>query len=225
MNQVTMRKMCGIGILGGLLFAIGDWLIYLLPNYRNQSQIYDDWIQMNNFRLAFSVYLGCIGALLLLFGFYSWYLAIRENATMLQKMCMSIIAFGIMLTPIGHFVIACIKPIAYKVAIQSGSEKELAMNIMENWNYYTGPIRLFEMAVVILVQSIVMIVSILKRQINCSKWMVICNPLAFILLSIPVSILLNGTGFEGLAEAFESIGEGFIYLPVYFHWKKHARIK
>lgn len=53
--------------------------------------------------------------------------------------------------------------------------------------------------------------------------MVICNPLVFILLSIPVSILLNGTGLEGLAEAFESLGEGFIYLPVYFHWRNQAQ--
>lgn len=225
MNQIIMKKLCIIGILGGLLFGIGDWLVSLLPNYRNESQIYDDWIQMNDLRPALAVYLGCIGALLLIFGFYSWYLAIREKATKLQKICMGIIAFGIIQTPIVHFVIACLKPIAYKVAIQSGAEKEIAIKIMENWNYFTGPIRLFGIVVITLVPSIVMIVFILKEQINCSKWMVICNPLVFTLLSIPVSILLNGTGFEGLAEAFESLGEGFIYLPVYFHWKKQDGIK
>lgn len=220
MNQITMKKLCMIGMLGGLLFGIGDWLVYLIPNCHNESQIYDDWIQMNDLRPAFAVYAGCIGAVLLFVGFYSWYLAIREKATKLQKICMGIIAVGIMQTPMCHFAIACLKPIAYKVAFQSGAEKELAIRIMENWNYFTRPIRLFVITAVILVQSIVMIVFILKKQINCPKWMVICNPLVFIFLSIPVSILLNGTGFEGLAEAFESLGEGFIYLPVYFHWKK-----
>lgn len=222
MNTMKMKKKAIIGLIGGLLFAIGDLLVYLLPNCHNQSAIYSDWTRMSGLRPAFSTYLGCIGAGLLLVGFYSWYVAIKENGTNKLKYLMMSIAFGIILTPIGHFVIACITPMAYKGAIHAGASSDMAMEIIAYWSGYTEPIKLFVMIFVILVQSVTMVVLILKRKINCPRWMVILNPLGLIIISIPLSILLNGTGLEGAVESFESLGEGLIYLPVYCHWKNYT---
>lgn len=220
MNTVKMKRNAIIGLIGGLLFGIGDLLVSLLPHYWDQSKIAEDWVQMSDLRPASAMYLGCIGAVLILVGFYSWYAAVKENGTNRLKCLMGSIAIGIMMTPIGHFIILCIAPMAYKGAIQAGASTEMATKIVDYWGTYTGPVRVYVMFFVILVQSVTMIGLILKRKINCPKWMVLCNPLGLTLLSIPFSILLSGTGLEGIVESFESIGEGLIYLPVYYHWKK-----
>lgn len=49
-----MKRFALIGFLGGLQFAIGDVLTSLLPNYQNGSLIYEDWANMNIWRLAMS---------------------------------------------------------------------------------------------------------------------------------------------------------------------------
>ena len=133
-----------------------------------------------------------------------------------------VIALGITLTPIGHFVIAGISSMIYKGVIQAGASSKVALDVVAYMSSYTSPIKILVAFLIIFVQSVVMIFLIIKQKIKCPKWMIILNPLVFTFLSIPVSILLNGTGFEGIAEAFESLGEGFMYLPVWVHWKNYS---
>lgn len=220
MNTLKMKKMALIGLLGGLLFGVGDILVYLLPNCRNQNGIYEDWINMSDLRPAFTLYLGCIGAGLLLIGFYSWYQAIKENASIRLKGLMMVLVFGIMLTPMGHFLIACITPMIYKGAIQAGASSEMAMEIATYLAYYTEPVKAAVILIVIMVQSVTMVGMIVKKKILCPRWMVLLNPLGLTIISIPLSIMLSGTGLEGIMESFESLGEGLLYLPIYYHWKK-----
>lgn len=220
MDEMKMKRKAIIGFIGGVLFAIGDLLVYILPNVHNQSRIYDDWISMSDLRPAFATYFGCIGAGLLLIGFCSWYAAIKENATIRLKYLMMSIVFGILLTPIGHFVIACMTPMIYKGAVQAGVSSEQAMETVAYLTTYTEPIKGLVMFFIILVQSVTMIALIVKRKIHCPRWMVIFNPMVFSILSIPLSILLNGTGLEGITGSLESLGEGFLYVPVYYHWKQ-----
>lgn len=221
MNEVKMKKRALIGFVGGLLFAIGDILVYLLPNCHNQELIFSDWLKMSGLRPAICMCLGCIGGVFLLVGFSSWYTALKQSGLGKYKYLMMLILFGIVITPIGHFVIACMGPMAYKGAVLAGASHEMAVKIMANWTTYTDIIKIAVMSIIILVQSVVMIIFIIKRKINCPKWMVILNPLIFTILSAPVSILLDGTGIEGIAESFESLGEGLMYIAVYYHWKNN----
>lgn len=108
---------------------------------------------------------------------------------------------------------------SYKIALLSGASHELATVISSSWNLYITPLKLFIMIVVILIQSFLMIILILSKKIKCPKWMILLNPIGLILLSIPIAILLNGTKYLGLTEAFESLGEASIYIAVYYHWK------
>lgn len=214
------KSMAVMGMLGGLLFAIGDLLVYLVPGYHSGASIYSDWQNMSMWRFAVCTYLGCIGGVLLLAGFYSLYCIVKDSCKGKGKTAMLIIASGIVLTPIGHFVIACITPMTYKAAISAGLGAEAALALSGFWAPYIGPVKIYVMAVVILLQSAFMAYLIGSGKMDCPKWMIILNPVGLILVSIPVSVLLSGTGMEGAAEAFESLGEGAMYLAVYSHWKR-----
>ncbi|BBB47901.1 hypothetical protein Pelsub_P1129 [Pelolinea submarina] len=209
-----------IGLLGGLLFAVGDLFVYLLPNSHYESNIYTDWANMNMWRFGVSLYLGCFGTILLLIGFYSFYNIVKQVCSNLVKLFCLILAIGVVLTSIGHFFIACIVPMTYKGAIYAGASADLAKSISMCWEPYIDPLNIFVMVVVILLQSIMLIGLIVKGKLNCPKWMIVLNPVGLIVLSIPVTILLNDTGLEGISDAFESLGESLMYLAVFWHWKR-----
>ena len=213
-----MKKCALVGFLGGLLFTIGDLLVYLLPHYLSTGY-YQDVANMNMWRLAISTYLGCIGSGFLLIGFYSLYNITKKNCSKLTNRLMLLIVLGIILTPIGHFIIACIKPMTFKIALECGTSIDTAKDIALNWVTYTNPIKFIGMTIIIIFQSVMMVVLILKKKINCPKWMVVLNPLGLtLILSVPLLLLLEGTAFVGIAECFESLGEGAMYLAVYWHY-------
>jgi hypothetical protein len=220
MELKRMKKLALIGIVGGLLFAIGDLFSYLLPNCNNEIKIYTDWANMSMWRLACSLYLGCLGTVLLLIGFYSLYNIVKSSCSRFAKYMYGLILSGIALTSIGHFFIACIMPMTFKGAIQAGASIEMAKSLSMCWENYINPLKIFVVIVVVLLQSIMMVTLIAKGKIQCPKWMMVLNPIVLSIISIPISILLNGTGFEGIADSFESLGEAFMYVAVYWHWKR-----
>ena len=111
----------------------------------------------------------------------------------LLKVTFPLIAFGIILTAICHFFIACVTPMTYKLALLSGATPELANRFASSWTVYITPLKLFIMIVIILIQSIFMMTLIIKQKIKCPKWMVLLNPLVLTIL----------------------------YIPVYYHWNHH----
>lgn len=198
MDIKRMKNIALFGLLGGILVAIGDLLVYMLPNVHNINGIYADWEKMSMWRPTASLYLGCLGSVLLLIGFFSLYGIVKEKCSHFIEYFCKFVAVGIALTSIGHFLIACIVPMTYKGAISAGASTEMAQIISTFWENYISPLKIFIMLVVILLQSIFMIILIIKGRIDCPKWMVILNPIGLIIISVPISILLNGTGFEHL---------------------------
>lgn len=225
MENKKMKLLALCGILGGIFVAIGDLLVYMLPNVHNAKGIYDDWAKMSMLRPTLSFYLGCASCIFLLMGFISFYTIIKKEGSKLAIMISRILACGVALTSIGHFLIACIVPMTYKGALVAGASAKMAQDISTFWEPYISPMKLLIMILVIVLQSFFVIVMILKGKINCPKWMIIFNPIVLILISIPISIVLDGTGYEGLVECFESLGEGFMYIAVYWHWKKQGKIQ
>lgn len=67
MDIKKMKLLTILGFIGGLLFAIGDWCIYFLPGYHDQNTIYGTWESMQMWRVVATLYLGCIGSVLLVF--------------------------------------------------------------------------------------------------------------------------------------------------------------
>ena len=51
MESKKMKRFAIAGLLGGLQFAIGDSLVYLLPNVHN-SAICEDWASINILRIV-----------------------------------------------------------------------------------------------------------------------------------------------------------------------------
>lgn len=223
MDIKKMKLLTILGFIGGLLFAIGDWCIYFLPGYHDQNTIYGTWESMQMWRVVATLYLGCIGSVLLVFAFQSVYQIVKQNCSVCIRGLATLVLAGICLTSIGHFIIAGIMPMTYKLGIAAGASQEMAGAIAKSWSTYIGILKIFIMVVVILLQSILMITLIVRGVLKCPKWMVVCNPLVMTILYIPVVILLSGTGFEGIAEAFESLGEGLVYVAVYAHLKRTSQ--
>ncbi len=225
---VETRKMKGmalLGFIGGLLFAIGDCLVYMTPNIKNANGIFTDWEQMGMWRFSASVYLGCFGSILLIIGFHSLYKVVQVNCSVFIKGISQIIAAGIMLTAVGHFLIACIVPMTYKSAIMAGMTTDAAQKIMMVWEESFVVLEVLIATIVIILQSLFMIAMILRGQLECPKWMVILNPIFLIIISIPLSILFQDTVFAGVTDGFESLGEGALYIAVFWHWKKTALLE
>lgn len=79
--------------------------------------------------LAIMGILGCLGGVLLLMGFYCLYKTIADNLSKIEKGWLLFIGSGIAMTPVGHFVIACICPMTYKAALNLGLSDELSRTL------------------------------------------------------------------------------------------------
>lgn len=223
MKVKQLKIMALLGLVGGLCVGLGDLLVYSLPNVHNLDGVYADWAAMGMWRLTLSLYLGCLGSVFLMAGFISLYTIIQRQGKTVNRGIGLVVGSGVVLTGIGHFLIACIAPMTYKGALMAGASPELAQGIAGFWESEIGPLKGYIMAVVILLQSVWVMVLILRGGLDCPKWMAVLTPLGLTLLSIPVSILLTGTGLEGLAESFESLGEGLMCLAVYCHWNRWGK--
>ena len=73
------RNMAYMGIAGPFLFGVGDWLIYLYPGLVFGKDIQPLWIEMPIYRFIGSAWCGFIGGIIMMFGAYSAYRAIRNE--------------------------------------------------------------------------------------------------------------------------------------------------
>ena len=117
------RNMAYMGIVGAVLFAIGDWLIYLYPGLALQNDIQPLWAEMPAWRFVCSTWCGIIGGMVLMFGAYSAYKAISselgENIG-----CVSALGIpGAVLAGFAHFVLGSLLPLTYKNALEAGGPR------------------------------------------------------------------------------------------------------
>ena len=73
------RNMAYMGIVGAVLFAVGDWLIYLYPGLALENDIQPLWAEMSAVRFVGSAWCGIIGGVVMMFGAFSAYTAIRNE--------------------------------------------------------------------------------------------------------------------------------------------------
>ena len=73
------RNMAYMGIVGAVLFAVGDWLIYLYPGLTLENDIQPLWAEMQAVRFVGSAWCGIIGGVVMMFGAFSAYTAIRNE--------------------------------------------------------------------------------------------------------------------------------------------------
>ena len=74
----TMETYALMGFIGGILFVIGDCLLYCYKGYRDLG-IDPKWIEVGEWRFVLSAWLGFVGMALMLPAFYSYYKMIEET--------------------------------------------------------------------------------------------------------------------------------------------------
>ena len=130
------RNMAYMGIVGALFFAIGVWLIYLYPGLELQNDIQPLWAEMSAWRFVASTWCGLIGGIVMMFGAYSAYKAIRTELG--EKVGrVSILGIpGAVLAGFAHFVPGSLLPLTYKNALEAGASAEQTAQICLRWSSY-----------------------------------------------------------------------------------------
>ena len=73
------RNMAYMGIVGAVLFGVGDWLIYLYPGLKLENNIQPLWAEMPAYRFMGSAWCGLIGGIVMILGAFSAYAAIHNE--------------------------------------------------------------------------------------------------------------------------------------------------
>lgn len=120
------RNMACMGIIGAALFGVGDWLIYLYPGLALENDIQPLWAEMPAWRFAGSAWCGIIGGIVMMYGAYSAYVAIRSELGHRIGKVSSLGIAGAVLAGFAHFVLGSLLPLTYKNALAEGASAEQA---------------------------------------------------------------------------------------------------
>lgn len=174
-----------LGLLGGILCAIGD-LLFDLKGKGNKKlgtsgNIDSNWEHMGYWRFGASILTAFIGDVLLGFGFLSLVNQIQPaNAGLAAGLgvCGYVSVVG------GFFVhsVLCIQPIIYK-RIMEENRFALADAVLEK--YYKAVIPPFAIGYLfIFAATICVIIAILAGCLAVPKWFVLLNPIVFLLVGM-----------------------------------------
>ena len=133
------RNMACMGIAGAALFGVGDWLIYLYPGLTLESDIQPLWAQMPAVRFVGSAWCGILGGVVMMFGAFSAYTAIRKELGKRAGMVSALGIAGAVMAAFAHFALGSLLPLTYKNALAEGASAEQAARMCMRWtSYITG---------------------------------------------------------------------------------------
>ncbi len=120
------RTMACMGIVGAVLFGVGDWLIYLYPGLALQNDIQPLWAEMPAWRFVGSAWCGIIGGMIMMYGAYSAYVAISNELGHKIGKISSLGIAGAVMAGFVHFALGTLLPLTYKSALAEGASVEQA---------------------------------------------------------------------------------------------------
>ena len=130
------RNMACMGIVGAALFGVGDWLIYLYPGLELENDIQSLWTEMPAWRFTGSAWCGIIGGIVMMYGAYSAYVAIRNELRRKIGIISSLGIAGAVLAGFAHFVLGVLLPLTYKNALAESVSAEQAGRMCMRWSSY-----------------------------------------------------------------------------------------
>lgn len=214
-----MKKMSLLGLLGGILYQIGDYFLFLHPDYRDGMAIQSCWADMPMWRFSGSMWCALFGSVFLICGFFSLYQLVKSTCGKVWQGLTLCSLPGIMGVIYAHFIFGSLQPMVYKAMLAAGfgDEQFLAVNdILMSANMV--PI-IFIIASFYL-QLIVIIYGIVSRKFNLSKQSI--TVLIFVVLALCFLFIVSlyiPSPFAGIAGGLESLFEGILYLVPYFYWR------
>lgn len=216
------RDMAYMGIIGAFLFALGDWLIYLYPGLELEKDIQPLWAEMPAWRFVGSTWCGMIGGIVMMFGAYSAYKAIRDELGG-KAGCVAVFGIpGAVLAAFVHFVLGSLLPLTYKNVLEAGASSEQASKICLRWSeYMTLPDVLM---IILLYLPLMMILYMTVRgRYGIPRRILLINAV-FIILMIILQLTLWQWKWVGVLGAGESLFEGCIYINLVIYWKERIKL-
>lgn len=224
MNIKLMKKMSLLGLLGGILYQISDYFLFLHPDYRDGLVIQNSWIDMPMWRFSGSMWCALIGSVFLICGFFSLYQLVRKTCGKVWK-CLTLCSLpGVAGVIYAHFVFGSLQPMVYKAMTSSGLNNEQFLEVNDILMSANLALIIFILASFYL-QLIVIIYGIVSRKFELSKQSIIA--LVLIVLVLCFLLVLSfylPSPFAGIASGFESLFEGILYLVPYFYWKNRKSL-
>ncbi len=197
-----------LGIIGGILTAIGDILFDLKGSDNEEigdlKMINSNWSKMPTWKFTSSILLATVGVPLYILGGISLsnqILASDELLSNILQIC--IITGGIG----GYFIhtLVCIIPVIYKHLIDKVEFEVINSLVNKIWDVVKIPFILLYV-VLVLFTSIIVIISICKNYLNVPNWFVILNPLVFQIIGVILRIINPKLFYEIPSVVMGSLG-------------------
>ena len=219
-----MKRFAMMGFLGAILFMIGDCLIFVFHGRNPELNVDPIYAQMSVWRFQASAFLGWLGTVGMLFGFYSFYHAVRELCVRwLQKITMLSLG-GVVGLSLAHFDLGVLQPYIYKSVLEAGGDNAIAAKAADlagGWTIVLDGLIIF----LFYIQFLIQIYLIVSKKAGLSKWYLLLGPIGAVLIGILWKTIFDGYAIAGSWGSCESLGEGLIYLTIYFYWKKKSFLK
>lgn len=217
LNNRKMKSYAMLGVLGGVLFMIGDCLIYCYKGFENAG-IDPLWSRVGEWRFILSTWLGFVGMALLLPAFLSFYAMVVTTCGKKMRVLASLALVGIASSGFLHFSLGSLLPITYKAALNIGNA-EIACSMAYHLKNVVTPINIVLFIFLVLEYLVHFIVTAFGKA-GLPRWLCLFGPLGTLPLGMIWKLLLKGTAIEGAWGACESLAETLIFLTVYFYWNK-----
>lgn len=206
------------GIIGGMVLMIANAIVHVGPGLTGENPD-TGWAAMPSALCGLSDLLALIGAVGLLMGCIGTHLAVRETCGTKMQIFSLVPVIGIMGVPLFHGNINCIEPLIYQVLTKHGNTDIYGdMDALISSTF--APVDLL-ILVTFYLQLIVLIYSTLSGRFRTPKWLIVCNPIVFLILGVILSNVLPAS-VSGIALGMRNLGEGLMYLMPLTYWKKKS---
>ncbi|MFI3229117.1 MAG: DUF6796 family protein [Bacillota bacterium] len=188
-----------IGIIGGLLCAIGDIFIDLKGRDNVESGaepkfINSNWDKMSPWRFRLSILLATFGVPMTVLGGITLANIVAESSAFMGNFLLIAVVVG----GVGGFFIhasICLVPIIYLKARDLAGSDVAEKIVYHKWDAIKVPF-MFMYLILIVVTSILVIVSICLQYLAVPMWCVILNPLVFLIIGVMLRLVCNKVFYE-----------------------------
>jgi len=206
------------GIIGGIVLMCANAIVHVGTGMTGENPD-TGWAAMPSALCGISELLALIGAVGLLMGCIGTHLAVRETCGAKMQTFSLLPVIGIVGMPLFHGNINCIEPLIYQVLVGHGSTDIYAdMDAVISGSF--APVDLL-ILVTFYLQLIVLIYGTLSGRFRAPKWLIVCNPIVFLILGVILSNVLPSS-VSGIALGMRNLGEGLMYLMPLAYWKKKS---
>ena len=208
-----------LGILGCILFMVGDWLLDM-KGAGNVSMgfVESNWVNMSMWRFEASILLGALGTPL-------YWCAAREMTAIFAERCgkskmertmQRVFSVGVaaaVLSWVFIHIMCCMLPVIFKCTYAVFPDAEAVTGVVNRLAAYIAVPFFAYFIVSDGCLSMAWIYMAWNRKIDCSRWTILCCPLFTLVLAHIVNYI---PVLDQLTGAFESMGHLLMLVTVLF---------